>query len=101
MRFVWAVAAFVLATVMIGAGIAQRTVLLGPKTYTQAIEVDESAPYVLIDGGVLQGPDLALVDLGDVLELDHGTESEGTSGLWGFRGRPVRPWPAATGGTPP
>lgn len=54
MRFVWAVAAFVLATVMIGAGIAQRTVLLGPKTYTQALEVEESAPYVLIDGSVLQ-----------------------------------------------
>lgn len=53
MRFVWAVAAFVLATVMIGAGIAQRTVLQGPKTYTQAIELDASAPYVLIDGGVL------------------------------------------------
>ncbi len=54
MRFVWAVAAFVLATVMIGAGIAQRTVLQGPKTYTQAIEVEDAAPYVLIDGSVLQ-----------------------------------------------
>ena len=31
MRFVWAVAAFVLAAVMIGAGIAQRTVFQGPK----------------------------------------------------------------------
>ena len=30
MRFVWAVAAFVLAAVMIGAGIAQRTVFQGP-----------------------------------------------------------------------
>ncbi|RZI80694.1 MAG: glycosyl transferase, partial [Microbacterium sp.] len=53
MRFVWAVAAFVLATVMIGAGIAQRTVLQGPKTITEAIAVEESAPYVLIDGAVL------------------------------------------------
>ncbi len=53
MRFVWAVAAFVLATVMIGAGIAQRTVFQGDKTQTESIEVEESVPYVLIDGGVL------------------------------------------------
>jgi len=52
-RFVWAVAAFVLATVMIGAGIAQRTVLQGPKTESQAIEISESTPYVLVDGAVL------------------------------------------------
>ncbi len=53
MRFVWAVAAFVLATVMIGAGIAQRTVLQGPKTITEAIEVVDSSPYILVDGAVL------------------------------------------------
>ena len=53
MRFVWAVAAFVLATVMIGAGIAQRTVLQGPKFETQTISLEEPAPYVLIDGAVL------------------------------------------------
>ncbi|MCR2809418.1 MULTISPECIES: glycosyl transferase [unclassified Microbacterium] len=53
MRFVWAVAAFVLAAVMIGAGIAQRTVFQGPKTETAAISVSEGAPYLLIDGDVL------------------------------------------------
>ncbi len=53
MRFVWAVAAFVLAALMIGAGIAQRTVFQGPKTETTAISVEESAPYLLIDGAVL------------------------------------------------
>jgi len=52
-RFVWAVAAFVLAALMIGAGIAQRTVFQGPKTETAAISVTEDAPYVLIDGAVL------------------------------------------------
>lgn len=57
MRFVWAVAAFVLATLMVGAGIAQRTVLQGPKTQTQAIQIDEEAPYVLIDGSVLNSHD--------------------------------------------
>ncbi|HWM16254.1 MAG TPA: glycosyl transferase [Microbacterium sp.] len=53
MRFVWAVAAFVLAAVMIGAGIAQRTVFQGPKTETADISVSEEAPYLLIDGEVL------------------------------------------------
>src|SRR6187402_977099 len=52
-RFVWAVAAFVLAAVMIGAGIAQRTVFQGPKSETVAISVSEDAPYLLIDGAVL------------------------------------------------
>ncbi|MFC8681409.1 glycosyl transferase [Microbacterium ureisolvens] len=53
MRFVWAVAAFVLATVMIGAGIAQRTIFQGPRTETTAISVEEDTPYLLIDGAVL------------------------------------------------
>lgn len=53
MRFVWAVAAFVLAAVMIGAGIAQRTIFQGPETDIAAISVEEDAPYLLIDGGVL------------------------------------------------
>ncbi|WP_082561522.1 glycosyl transferase [Microbacterium sp. Root61] len=53
MRFVWAVAAFFLAALMIGAGIAQRTVFQGPKTETAAISVTEDAPYVMIDGAVL------------------------------------------------
>jgi hypothetical protein len=52
-RFVWAVAAFVLAALMIGTGIAQRTVFQGPKTEIAAIAVDEQAPYLLIDGAVL------------------------------------------------
>ncbi|MCP2636708.1 glycosyl transferase [Microbacterium sp. HD4P20] len=53
MRFVWAVAAFVLAAVMIGAGIAQRTIFQGPRTETASISVEEDAPYLLIDGAVL------------------------------------------------
>lgn len=53
MRFVWAVAAFVLAAVMIGAGIAQRTVFQGPKAETASVSVSEDAPYLLIHGDVL------------------------------------------------
>lgn len=53
MRFVWAVAAFVLAAVLIGAGIAQRTIFQGPKSESQSIQVSGDAPYILIDGAVL------------------------------------------------
>ena len=35
------------------AGIAQRTVFQGPKTETASISVEEDAPYLLIDGAVL------------------------------------------------
>ncbi len=52
-RFVWAVAAFVLAAVMIGAGIAQRTVFQGPKTEVAELSVSQDAPYTLIGGDVL------------------------------------------------
>ncbi len=54
MRFVWAVLAFVLATLLIGAGIAQRTVFLGPKTQQTPLTVEEPAAYTLIDGAVLR-----------------------------------------------
>jgi hypothetical protein len=52
-RFVWAVAAFVLAAVLIGAGIAQRTVFHGPSTQSADIALSDDAPYTLIDGAVL------------------------------------------------
>lgn len=53
MRFVWAVAAFFLAAVLIGAGIAQRTVFLGPQTEHAKVSVSGAQPYTLIDGAVL------------------------------------------------
>lgn len=53
MRFVWAVTAFVIAAVMIVAGIAQRTVFEGPKTETASISAETAAPYLLIRGAVL------------------------------------------------
>lgn len=57
MRFVWAVVAFVLAAVMIVAGIAQRTVFQGPTSASESIAIAEEAPYVLIDGAVLSSRD--------------------------------------------
>ena len=53
MRFVWAVAAFVLAALMIGAGIAQRTVFQGPTSTSASVPAGSKAPFVLIDGAVL------------------------------------------------
>lgn len=52
MRFVWAVAAFVLAAVLIGAGIAQRTIFMGPTSGQASVKVEEPAPFVLVDGDV-------------------------------------------------
>ncbi|WP_144877547.1 glycosyl transferase [Microbacterium sp. 1.5R] len=54
MRFVWAVVALVLAAGLIGAGIAQRTVFMGPSSQKVSVEVDQPAPFVLLDGEVLR-----------------------------------------------
>ncbi|QTV79682.1 glycosyl transferase [Microbacterium sp. NIBRBAC000506063] len=54
MRFVWAVLAFVLATLLIGAGIAQRTVFIGPKTQQTTLSVAQPEAYTLVDGAVLR-----------------------------------------------
>lgn len=52
MRFVWAVVSFVMAAVLIGAGIAQRTVFLGPTTEKVAVSESAITPYVVVDGAV-------------------------------------------------
>ncbi|MGY1551717.1 glycosyl transferase [Microbacterium sp. A588] len=54
MRFVWAVVAFVLATLLIGAGIAQRTIFMGPSAQQAELSIEEPAPYLLVDGAVLR-----------------------------------------------
>ncbi|MGN8025681.1 glycosyl transferase [Microbacterium sp. 22242] len=54
MRFVWAVVAFVLAAVLIGAGIAQRTVFLGPKDVSAELTVKAPQHYTVIDSAVLR-----------------------------------------------
>lgn len=70
MRYVWAVLAFVLAALLIGAGIAQRTIFMGPSSEQVELSVDEATPFVLIDGAVLRenpGQQTLLVrDTGDI-----------------------------------
>ena len=52
-RFVLAIGAFVLAALCIGAGIAQRTVFLGPDTHEVTISTSGDAAYTMLDGAVL------------------------------------------------
>lgn len=53
MRFVLAIVAFVLAAVMIGLGIGQRTIFLEPATSSLSTTVDGAAPYTVIDSSAL------------------------------------------------
>ncbi len=54
MRFIWSVAAFVLAAVLIGTGVAQRTLFQGPESQSVDIALTGDAPYAVIDGDVLR-----------------------------------------------
>ncbi|MGK9147345.1 hypothetical protein KXS11_06955 [Plantibacter flavus] len=54
MRFVLAIAAFVVAAVMIVTGIAQRTVFLQPGTFSLSATVDGGERFIVVPGSVLQ-----------------------------------------------
>ncbi|MFF1633733.1 hypothetical protein [Leifsonia sp. NPDC058248] len=53
MRFVFAIVAFVVAAVMIAAGIAQRTVFAPPSQVALSATVSGEPRYIVIDGAVL------------------------------------------------
>ncbi|WP_166873574.1 hypothetical protein [Salinibacterium sp. ZJ450] len=53
MRFVLAIVSFVVAALLIGFGVAQRTVLAGPETFTATAELGAEAPLAVIDGEAL------------------------------------------------
>ncbi len=54
MRFIFAIFAFIIATALIGVGVAQRTVFLPPSTVNATVDVTGDAPYVMIDSDTLQ-----------------------------------------------
>ena len=84
MRFVWAIAAFVLAALMIGLGIAQRTIFEAPAAATQAITTDSSARYTLIDGAVLTsvpGAQTLTIDGSDTIFAAYGRTDDVTAWL--------------------
>ncbi|WP_368496771.1 hypothetical protein [Herbiconiux sp. A18JL235] len=57
MRFIFAILAFIIATALIGAGIAQRTVFLPPNTVSSSVAIEGAAPYVMIDSDALRAHD--------------------------------------------
>ncbi len=57
MRLVLAIVSFVLAALLIGFGIAQRTVLAGPDHVTAAVETTSDATVTVIDGATLNSFD--------------------------------------------
>ena len=54
MRFILAIASFVLAFVLIGYGVAQRTILAGPDNVTATVSLNSDAPVTIIDSSVLR-----------------------------------------------
>jgi len=57
LRFVMAIVLFLLAFLSIGYGIAQRTILAGPASYTAAVTTDSAAPITVIEGPALRAFD--------------------------------------------
>lgn len=57
MRFVFAIISFVIAAVLIGAGIAQRTILLEPDEVSLSTESTTGAAVTVIDGAALNAFD--------------------------------------------
>jgi hypothetical protein len=53
LRFVLAIVAFVAAAVLIGFGIAQRTVFLGPDSVVMSAQLEDPPPYVVVEPEVL------------------------------------------------
>ncbi|GMA29615.1 hypothetical protein [Arenivirga flava] len=53
MRFVLAIVSFVLAALMIGWGIGQRTILAGPESATSSVRT-EAAPLTVVDGEAVE-----------------------------------------------
>lgn len=53
MRFVLAIAAFVVAALMIGLGIAQRTVLLTPASVSMQADLSKVGPYAILESSAL------------------------------------------------
>lgn len=57
MRFILAIFAFIVATALLAAGIAQRTVLMPPSSVTSTVSMEGAEPYIVIDEDVLKSHD--------------------------------------------
>ncbi|MDQ0575668.1 hypothetical protein [Agromyces albus] len=79
MRFVFAIVAFIAAAVMIGLGIAQRTVLLDPDRVSLSAEVEGDADYIVLEPEVLAahpGKQTLTVSGADTVFLAYGRSSD-------------------------
>ncbi|MEZ5190827.1 MAG: hypothetical protein R2717_08350 [Schumannella sp.] len=78
MRFVIAIVLFVAALVTIGLGIAQRTILAGPDSFSTTVETG-SAPITVVDGAVLNalpGTQRVTVTGSGAIFLAYGRDSD-------------------------
>lgn len=79
MRFALAIVAFVAAAVMIGFGIAQRTVYLDPDRVTLSSQFEEDSPYVVVHPDALgahPGKQTLTVSGSDTVFLAYGRTSD-------------------------
>jgi hypothetical protein len=76
---VWAIVAFVVAAVLIGLGIGQRTIFAPPDKVTSHVAVKGDAPYTVISGDVLNehpGQQTLLVSGGSGTFVSYGRTSD-------------------------
>ena len=79
MRFVFAIVAFAAAAVMIGFGIAQRTVFLEPDRVVLGTVVEDQADYVVLQPDALaahEGKQTITVSGSDVVFIAYGRSSD-------------------------
>lgn len=79
MRFVLAILAFAAAAVMVGFGIAQRTVFLDPDKVTLGTVVDNQAEYIVLQPEALaahEGKQTITVSGGDTVFLSYGRTAD-------------------------
>ncbi|MBT2499752.1 hypothetical protein J7E25_11655 [Agromyces sp. ISL-38] len=79
MRFVFAIVAFIAAAVMIGLGIAERTVLLDPDRVSLSAEVEGDADYIVLEPDVLAahpGKQTLTVSGSDTVFLAYGRSTD-------------------------
>ena len=79
MRFALAIVAFIAAAVMIGFGIAQRTVLLEPDRVSLSAEIEGQAAYTVIEPDALgahPGKQTLTVSGSDAVFVSYGRSSD-------------------------
>jgi hypothetical protein len=85
-RFIFAIFAFIIATALIGVGVAQRTVFLPPSTVTSSVQLEGGAPYAMIDSSTLlthEGNQTLVLSGSDTVFAAYGRTSDVEAWLQG------------------